>query len=236
MSYRDHPKVGVEQREGPPMTPQASEGTDPREEEGPARASSARLRRRALAVGVGTAVALGSALATTGTAAANPFGNEYVDPNGVVMTYADNSNHTYVNESLIAQHEIAMDYAMLTRLEATDMTVQKQLSGNTDTDVKARDDDYPNSGKWIGRWTCVDAFYNGAGERLCNQAIVEINQHHWSPDDDGVRSSKVTTHETGHSVGLIHTSTTDSCMYPWAESATTSDFNTHDKVHINGRY
>lgn len=154
---------------------------------------------------------------------------------GGAYFYADNNAHDYQNQSLIPQHEIAMDYAMLTRLQATDMTVTKVVSSDTHTDVLARDEDYgAGNADWDGRYTCtrVDAL----DPERCDQAIIQINQHVSFPGDDGVRSSKVTAHEAGHSVGLLHYTLTDTCMYIYPESATTSDYNAHEKGHINARY
>lgn len=115
---------------------------------------------------------------------------------------------------------------MGTRLQSTDMTTDKFESWNLDTDVVAWDD-YYGATNWAGRWYCV-SLVAGSTDK-CNQGYVELNLSY------GVQSSKVTCHEVGHSVGLGLSTATSSCLYNPAASGS-SDYDTHDRSHINGRY
>lgn len=172
--------------------------------------------------GVLTGAALGvAALALAPHAAwANNFGN----PPGCCYV-ADNSNHTYYNWLLTSGSEAAMDYALQTRLESTDMTVDKFQSSNSDTDIIAVDTTYANE-IWWGYWTC-DALVAGSSTK-CNQGTLRLNLKFGTP------TTAVTCHEVGHSTGLDHSTLTTSCMQPVA--GTDNDYDTHDRSHINGYY
>jgi hypothetical protein len=160
---------------------------------------------------------------------ANPYGNEYVYPNGAVFPWPDGMPHSYVNDNLIPQHVIAMDYAMQTRLGAgTDIAVLKQTNSDPGTDVIARDENYGlYDPPWQGRWFCSNYWNTSDGSTICNQGILQINQYY------GISDSFMTCHDAGHSVGLIHTTADDSCM---SYDYLSSDYNAHDKGHINARY
>ena len=175
------------------------------------------LRAAGLATAVAGVVALAAAPAHAYTTWGGDFGNGYY--------FADNSNHTYYNNGLAPQHEIAMDYAMGTRLEATDMTTDKFESWNNDTDVVAYDDDYGVT-TWRGQWHCEVE----VSSSVCNRGEIEINLH------NGISNSVLTCHEVGHSVGLLHYTLTDTCMYHTYSPTYPSDYNAHEKAHINAKY
>jgi len=234
------------------MSHQSTGRTEPREEEQPPRPGCARRARRTRVGGLAVAAALTALIAMPGSAQANPYGNEYVDSTGWITPYPDDGTHTWYADQLALHHELAMDYAMETRLEATDLTVTKITPQSIHTDVIARDSGFGPSG-WLGRWTCWNwndrtywdyAINDWNVERLCDRGYLEINQdespagcaNDGCPNRPYAHNSKVTCHEAGHSAGLIHAGTTDSCMWYAPYQSSTSDFNTHDKGHINGRF
>jgi hypothetical protein len=179
---------------------------------------SGRARRPGRA---GSVVALGLGALVLG---ATPAGAQSFGPSGCCF-YADNSNHTYYNNVLTLGSEAAMDFAMLTRLESTDMTTDKFASWNNDTDVVAYDTTYSNEA-WWGLWTCEVLVAGSATD--CNRGTLRLNLRFGTP------TTAVTCHEVGHSVGLDHSTLTTSCMQAGAGVA--NDYDTHDRSHINGHY
>ncbi|HUR52158.1 MAG TPA: hypothetical protein VMZ11_08545 [Mycobacteriales bacterium] len=168
-------------------------------------------------------LATGALVLTPATANAQPFGPGACSN---ACYYADNSNHTFFYNGLTVGDVSAMEFARSTRLEATDMTTDLFQSANNDTDVVTYDDTYPSS-PWAAWWGC-DVLVSGSSTK-CNRGHITINLRF------GTATFPLTCQEVGHSVGLDHSLLTGSCMYQNSDVAG-SDFDTHDKAHINGHY
>jgi hypothetical protein len=183
------------------------------------RAGGRRFRRGVRIAAVLGVITLGQA---PGPASAQPFGPGACSG---ACYYADNSNHTYFNNGLSAGDASSMNFAMLTRLQSTDMTVDQFQSWNNDTDVVAYDDNYGNT-TWWGLWRC-EVLVSGSSTK-CNRGSITFNLYH------GEAWTSLACQEVGHSVGLDHSTLTDSCMQQTAGTA--NDFDAHDRSHINGYY
>jgi len=164
-----------------------------------------------------------AALALGPTAAwAQPFGPGAC---GGSCYYADNSNETFYYSGLTVGDLNGTELGRA-RLEATDMTTQVQTSSNGDTDVIVTDD-YYGTGQWAAWWYC-SATVSGDSSK-CNQGHIVLNLS-W-----GTANTALTCQEIGHGVGLDHSTSTGSCMYQ-DNTVAGSDYDAHDKGHINGRY
>jgi hypothetical protein len=185
-------------------------------------ASVSGSHRGLLGVGL-AAAALGALVLVPTPAHAQPFGPGAC---GGACFYADNSTETFFYNGLGVSNIGTMEWARA-RIEYTDMTTQLQTSSfNNDTDIVTYDDNYATS-SWWGWWAC-DVLVSGSSTK-CNRGHVLLNLRF------GNAPYALTCQEVGHGVGLDHSTSTGSCMYPYASQAA-SDFDSHDKGHINGYY
>lgn len=182
--------------------------------------SAARLSARRAAL-IGAAVA--ALVATPSPAWAQPFGPGAC---GGGCYYADNSNETFFYNGLTVDR-ISVSESGRARVEATDMTTTLQTASyNSDTDIVVSDDSY-GTAKAPAWWVCT-ALVSGSTTK-CNQGQVVYNLS-W-----GNAPVPLSCQEFGHGIGLDHSTSTGSCMYQNASVAAT-DFDAHDKGHINGYY
>jgi hypothetical protein len=179
-----------------------------------------RHRTRGALVG---SVVLGALVLMPGTALAQPFGPGAC---GGYCYYADNGNETFYYDGLTVG-DISSTETGRSRLAATDMTTQLQTASyNGDTDILVSDDYVPND-PWSAWWYC-SAMVSGSSTK-CNQGHIVINLSR------GTANVPLTCQEIGHAVGLDHSTSTGSCMYQ-DNSKAASNYDTHDKGHINGYY
>ena len=183
------------------------------------RTSRRRFRRYAVPLASGAVAAL---VMSPSPALAQPFGPGAC---GGGCFYADNSLETFFYNGLTVGDISAMEFARTTRLESTDMTTQLQTSSNNDTDLIAYDDTYGPNGQ--AAWWHCDLLVSGSSTK-CNRGSVTINTYY------GTATDGVTCQEVGHGVGLDHSTLTGSCMHSPPGSAT--DYDAHDRGHINGYY
>jgi hypothetical protein len=182
-------------------------------------AQRAAPRRRTLAGALAAgAVAAVGLLATP--AEAQTFG-----PGGCCI-FADNSNHTYFYSNVTTANRSVNEWVRVNRIETTNMTTQVQLTSNNDTDVIVYDG-FWDGVSWAAYWRC-DALVTSDSSK-CNRGRVVYNQSF------GTAIRALACQENGHSLGLDHSASTDSCMHQNA-SVAADDFDTHDKGHINGYY
>lgn len=184
-------------------------------------APGARLRRIGGVLGTCLAASAVGALVLPPT----PAGAQSFGPSGCCY-YADNSIETYYYSNLTLGDINAMEVARWNKLEATDMTTQLHSSSNNDTDLIVYDDNYSNE-TWSGRWQC-DLLVSGSSTK-CNRGRITFNLRF------GNANYALACQEQGHGIGLDHSSSTGSCMYQ-NSSVAASDYDTHDKGHINGYY
>jgi hypothetical protein len=137
-----------------------------------------------------------------------------------------NSNETFYYDAVTVGN-ITSTESGRARLDATDMTTQVQTASyNGDTDILVSDDYFgtKNPAAW---WYCATKVSGSTTK--CNQGHIVINLS-W-----GTANAALTCQEIGHGVGLDHSTSTGSCMYQNSSFAAT-DYDTHDKGHINGYY
>jgi hypothetical protein len=147
-----------------------------------------------------------------------------------INNVADNSLHTWYPWALESGTLAALRFAMATRLESTDMTTDEFQSQNADTDVVAVDPYYGTDAAhdWWGMWTCDTFTTTGR----CNKGTMRFNLS-WGPI-----TTCVSVHETGHSVGLDHRVEDPpvDVMYRQCLGRSWNDYDSHDRMHINGFY
>jgi len=99
-------------------------------------------------------------------------------------------------------------------------------SNQSFTDVVVMDQYY--TGTWAGLWSCVAVHPSGN----CEKGEMRFDQN----DLDGATQqfrNTLACQEFGHSLGLDHSSESNSCLRDGA-SISNSDYSPHDKSHING--
>lgn len=129
----------------------------------------------------------------------------------------------------------------IVQIDNTDeMTKSYSQSCGSYTDVCYRDDDYEADplhapAEWweenIAGWICLTPVYPST--TVCDHSEILFDLHDL-PGLSADQQHMAGCQETGHSVGLGHSTNSDSCM-----QATISDdeyYNTHDLSHINGYY
>ena len=179
------------------------------------------LRRRGRYGGWLAAGAVAAVVLSPTPAWAQPFGPGAC---GGACFYADNSTETFYYLGLTVASITSAEHGR-SKLENTDMTTQLQTASyNGDTDIIVSDD-YSASASWA--WWWCSSMVSGSTTK-CNQGHIFYNLNHPSNPPLGCQ-------EVGHAVGLDHSTSTGSCMYQLSTSAA-SDFDAHDKGHINGQY
>jgi hypothetical protein len=153
----------------------------------------------------------------------------YFGPVDGCCRYADNAEHT-INYHVVGNqtYRDAFDHAFNHLDNATLMSTRKVDSPNSPTDVRMVAD-YIGPVGLHGRWSCTDV--NSAGE--CESGTLYLNRG--DLDKSGQHAKDHTAcHELGHSTGLDHSHSIDSCL----EQGTSEPkwMSEHDKEHINDRY
>lgn len=164
------------------------------------------------------------------------------DPGGVNM--ADAQPHTYwYSANVAANHSVRIhqDWAWNTVFGPTSVEPLPVASPTTATDVVVYAQDYSNycGRRWhpqpsgtpatLGLVVCVSL---NPGAQTCEKHETRYDLGWWNGGQDDVFRRNVACHETGHTLGLLHTPDTGSCLY---ESTRPVDVVTeHDVAHLNG--
>jgi hypothetical protein len=140
----------------------------------------------------------------------------------------------YVNTSLYTS---ALNWTLSTNLNATDVT-PTVLSSSSGADVLVYEgaytdycgyDWYQGVNGTIGLTTCGSLLSNDR----CNLHTIRLSTT-YANDATTWQERDLACHETGHSVGLTHTSSTSSCMYSGSDTA--SSYNSTDVGYLNSAY
>lgn len=160
---------------------------------------------------------------------------------------ADSPTHTYNYVSLTNDSLVAAGWG-ITRVDDTDMTKSYHSTCLASTDVCYRDDNYelypeyltaiqwgygagPNDPDAVAIRVCVTLI--SPYTTICDKSEVLFDLAD-IPDFTTAEPRMIGCHETGHTTGLQHSTSSLSCM----QASVTDDgyFAAHDLAHINQRY
>jgi len=142
-----------------------------------------------------------------------------------LIYFAQNSHHTLYDESLTTTWHSATDHGKSV-LAATDMTTA--WVSYHDADVAFYLANRGDAG-YLGVYDCI---YTVSGQlTVCEHAHITYKSYYYTT---WVEKKSTTCHEIGHSVGLHHDNTRDTCLR--SDELFPLDYSQHDKNHINGRY
>lgn len=198
------------------------------------------MRKAAFVAALG---ALSVVISVPGTASGTNYTGASGNTNCAGVNEQDNAQMTYYRSSgLTSAMYSAVVWNVNNNVAPTDFTVTEDTSETTTTDVIYYENDYtgtycgytwhPNStgSSLLGIYVCEKL--NGSNE--CDRSKVRFDKS-WD-----VLSTTTTTkrralvcHETGHSFGLKHpTTSSTTCMNDPVPSSTTT-YSSHDVGHIN---
>ncbi|MFC6884236.1 matrixin family metalloprotease [Actinomadura yumaensis] len=112
-------------------------------------------------------------------------------------------------------------------------------------DVRMADFDWGVRNGVVGWAQCPDTNTGTGGDRAagtgwCRGQHLRFNAyyywHYSGVFDTATQRRQIACHETGHTVGLRHRNTLDSCMYTNAGEGAAATLDAHDRGHINGHY
>lgn len=92
------------------------------------------------------------------------------------------------------------------------------------------DANYGNNGLY--GWNACRSGASGSHPNMrCSHQWVRLNTAYTPPS-----AQRLACHELGHTVGIRHTSSTDTCMTTDLNASTSLQLNAHDRAHINANY
>lgn len=97
--------------------------------------------------------------------------------------------------------------------------------------------DYNYTVNWPIAWTdCPPASAEGGSHpnRWCQPSKIRFNGDRRGYYDTSFERVAIACHEIGHTIGLRHTSNTNSCMHAYPQ--TSNVISGHDVDHINAAY
>lgn len=186
---------------------------------------------RLIMIGIAAAVLAG--LSATPSSADN-FGSEGTfgsDGQKSGVWFTPDSNWHVINRALTSTYATAASSVLATQYAPTRLALTYTSSGLCGTgggpyDLCLYDDQYGDNG--FSGWNACHLYISGTHpNQTCGQQWVRINLTYSPP------ANFVMCHEIGHSVGLRHTTSTQSCMNTGNTSQVLAQ---HDKDHINSRY
>jgi Matrixin len=173
-------------------------------------------------------------VASTQPALANHFGTG-------CCTWADNGQHTFNWDSTEYHIATAISYSMANLDNQTDMTAN-WVTASSQTDNRSYDQHYTTY--WGLDWDGSTTGWNLWAYTKCVEYTLAYNCQQYQIRYDladlnsfsNYERQQVACHETGHSVGLDHSSERASCLQRSATDASTNAYTAHDRAHINGRW
>jgi hypothetical protein len=169
-----------------------------------------------------------------------PANANYFGYNPGCCRFADNGNHGFNQDSTVSYNDAALDNARSVLFGETDMTTFYDTSVDSSTDLVSYDQYYTDY--WGLDWDGSTTGYNYYAYTKCvNQTLggeCDRNEARFDLADTDQFSTaerrSLALHEMGHSLGLDHSTASDSFMQTGRH--TIVHFSTHDKNHINGRW
>ena len=158
--------------------------------------------------------------------------------------YADNADHYYARVNLTADGVTAANWGVTELDSKTDVSTFNDGTCKSDTDICFYDANYETD-PWIksSSWW---ATHNGLAH--CNRATglfgLGNRCKRWFVLFDVADMNDMTTwevqelgcHEVGHTVGLKHTDSAESCMKTDRAGRISRTLSQHDIVHLNNRH
>lgn len=198
------------------------------------------MKRRTSSISILMLAILATTLTVTPTSASN-FSGATGKTGCSNLNMADSNPLTYINVEISTKTATALSYTYRQLKNDTDVTTLKVDGATSETDQINRDQYYTTycDFEWlrdgvkqgvVGHVKCNSV--NSA--KKCKSHTARFNKHF----TDGASTSKMrnlTTHETGHVLGLAHRETSTSLvMYPQVN--TTTVYSAHDIAHLNSNY
>lgn len=185
-------------------------------------------------VSVGVIAVLAFSLSVVNPAQASNFGRYY----------ADDADHYWARVDLTTDGATAANWGVTELDSSTDIDTFNDGTCKSHTDICFYDGNYETT-----PWIKSAAWWKGSnGLAHCNRTanLFGLNGKcdRWYVLFDIADMDDMTTselwglgcHEVGHTVGLKHTSDTDSCMMTEADGRTSDALSQHDIDHVDLRY
>ena len=195
---------------------------------------SARSARPRWRVFVCIAVAMTFTLATVTSVQASNFGRKY----------ADDADHYWARVNLTTDGTTAANWGVTELNSSTEIDTFNDGTCKSHTDICFYDGNYETT-PWIKSAAWWEG-YNGLAYCNRNDNLGGLNGQcdRWYVLFDIADMNNMTTselwelgcHEVGHTVGLKHTSDTNSCMMTDADGRTSNVLSQHDIDHVDTRY
>lgn len=152
--------------------------------------------------------------------------SQCIADNGVHWWYADGLEYNQLSATRYASNWVYDPVADVDTVERTSAT---------GVDVIVRDFTYSNPIAWS--WTECDpaATFGGSDpHRWCKPQVLRYDLSDTTRYDEVFERRYVACQEMGHTLGLRHSSSTASCLYP--DVATSDVLVSHDVLELNGHY
>jgi len=200
------------------------------------------VRRRALA-GLAVIAAIAAALVVFAPAA-TPAEAVFSGSNGKTGCTAVNMAHSrypkFIYNDLTSRVAAHADYARSNVVDQTHITTSDDTSQDANTDVVLYDAAYTTTcgfdwyneldGGTLALTTCDTVYSSGD----CRQHTVRISTTYFSGATTG-QGRGLLCHELGHAFGLMHTSSSSSCM-KYGVTSPAQDWEPAEKSQINANY
>lgn len=199
-----------------------------------------RMKRRTSSISILALAILVTTLAVTPTSA-NNFSGATGKTGCDDLNMADSNPLTYINIEISTKTATALSYTYKHLKDDTDVTTLKVDGITSETDQINRDQYYTTycDFEWlrdgvkqgvVGHVKCNSV--NSA--KKCKSHTARFNKY-FTDNATTSRMRNLTTHETGHVLGLKHRKTSTSLlMYP--EANTTTVYSAHDIEHLDSNY
>lgn len=141
--------------------------------------------------------------------------------------YAPSQTVCFNHVSLTSYMHDASVWTETYRLNPTDVNTCHYDNSQTSGNVNVYDANYGDT-TWAGRWYCTTYY-----AYMCLTSTIQYNLYHITDPSEYLYHRNMTCHESGHAVGLAHTTDASSCM---KSPPSTRYYTDHDKAIINSKY